>query len=87
MRAGLCRCDRDRCMVPGGQHHHGVEPGLEHDAPVRERGARAEAGSAPLGDRLSDVTDRRQLVDLRGLRQMRQMHDLGDDSAADHARP
>ena len=56
---GLRRRDRDRCMVAGGQHHHRVEPGLEHVAPVREGGASAEARGAPVGDRLSDVTDRR----------------------------
>ena len=74
-------------MVAGGQHHHGVEVRGEHVAPVGEHARGTEALGASLGRGLCEIAHRRELKCWASLRQVRQVHHLGNHPATDDPNP
>src|ERR1700737_1658765 len=79
--------DGDRRMAAGCQHHHGVGWFLEQCPPVGEafRDAVTLADLVDNGPR--EVADRGNLEAVTQLAEVMEVHDLGDQPAADDADP
>ena len=76
--------DRGRGVRRAGQDHDGIEVARDELAPVREVALDAVRARDRAGGAGREVADGRDLEPVAELAQVVEMHDLGDEAAADH---